>query len=174
MQLTNSITEYGLVSKLFHWLTFVALLIQIPMGFYLVDLDYSDYRIFIEDIHVTLGLSIFYLVLFRLLYKFINPTPALPPAIFSGQKVIAKLNHFALYITLLSVTISGTLKKLFNGESLNFLFKIKLKSDFDKADFFYDIHIYSNYTLIGLISLHIFAVIIHRVLFKENILKRIT
>ena len=61
MQLTNSISEYGLVSKLFHWLTFVALLIQIPMGFYLVDLDYSDYRIFIEDIHVTLGLSIFYL-----------------------------------------------------------------------------------------------------------------
>ena len=91
MQLTNSISEYGLVSKLFHWLTFVALLIQIPMGFYLVDLDYSDYRIFIEDIHVTLGLSIFYLVLFRLLYKLINPTPALPPAIFSGQKVIAKL-----------------------------------------------------------------------------------
>ena len=169
MQLTNSISEYGLVSKLFHWLTFVALLIQIPMGFYLVDLDYSDYRIFIEDIHVTLGLSIFYLVLFRLLYKFINPTPALPPAIFSGQKVIAKLNHFALYITLLSVTISGTLKKLFNGESLNFLFKIKLKSDFDKADFFYDIHIYSNYTLIALISLHVFAVIIHRVLFNMDL-----
>ena len=61
MQLTNSISEYGLVSKLFHWLTFVALLIQIPMGFYLVDLDYSDYRIFIEDIHVTLGLSIFFI-----------------------------------------------------------------------------------------------------------------
>ena len=107
------------------------------------------------------------------MYKFINPTPALPPAIFSGQKVIAKLNHFALYIALLSVTVSGILKKLFNGESLTFLFKIKLKSDFDKADFFYDIHIFSNYTLIGLILLHILAVIIHKILFKENILKRI-
>ena len=174
MQLINSISEYGLVSKLFHWLTFVALLVQIPLGFYLVDLDYSDYRIFIEDIHVTFGLFVFYTTLFRLLYKFINPTPALPPAIFSGQKIIAKLNHFALYICLFSVTISGILKKLFNGESLPFLFKIKLKSDFDKADFFFDIHIFSNYTLIVLISLHILAVIIHKVLFKENLLKRIS
>ena len=173
MQLTNTISEYGLVSKLFHWLTFVALLIQMPMGFYLVDLDYSDYRIFIEDIHVTLGLSIFYITLFRLLYKFINPTPVLQPAIFYGQNVIAKLNHFALYVVLLLVTISGTLKKLFNGESINFIFKIKLKSDFGKADFFYDVHIYSNYTLITLISLHILAVIIHKIFFKENILKRI-
>jgi len=164
MQLTNSISEYGLVSKLFHWLTFVALLFQIPLGFYLVDLDYSSYRIFIEDIHITVGLIVFYTTLFRLLYKFINPTPALPPAIFSGQKIIAKLNHFALYIALLSVTVSGI---------LTFLFKIKLKSDFDKADFFYDIHIFSNYTLIGLILLHILAVIIHKILFKENILKRI-
>ena len=64
--------------------------------------------------------------------------------------------------------------ELFNGESLNFIFKVKLKSDFDKADFFYDIHIFSNYTLIALISLHILAVLIHRVLFKENILRRIT
>ncbi len=173
MQLTNTISEYGLVSKLFHWLTFVALLIQMPMGFYLVDLDYSDYRIFIEDIHVTLGLSIFYITLFRLLYKFINPTPVLQPAIFYGQNVIAKLNHFALYVVLLLVTISGTLKKLFNGESINLIFKIKLKSDFEKADFFYDVHIYSNYTLISLISLHILAVIIHKIFFKENILKRI-
>jgi len=68
MQLTNSISEYGLVSKLFHWLTFVALLFQIPLGFYLVDLDYSSYRIFIEDIHITVGLIVFYTTLFRLLY----------------------------------------------------------------------------------------------------------
>jgi cytochrome b561 len=40
------------------------------------------------------------------------------------------------------------------------------------ADQFYDIHILANYTLIGLISLHILAVIVHRYIFKENILKK--
>ena len=41
------------------------------------------------------------------------------------------------------------------------------------AELFYAIHILSNYTLIALISLHIFAVIIHKVIFKENLLKKI-
>ena len=34
-------------------------------------------------------------------------------------------------------------------------------------------HIVGNYTLIALISLHIFAVIVHKLLFKENLLKKI-
>ncbi|MDC2993336.1 hypothetical protein OAZ25_00625 [Candidatus Pelagibacter sp.] len=32
----------------------------------------------------------------------------------------------------------------------------------------------SNYTLIVLISLHIFAVLFHKIFLKENILKRMT
>ena len=43
---------------------------------------------------------------------------------------------------------------------------------FELADQFYNIHIYSNYTIIALISLHILAVIGHRLLFKDNLLKR--
>jgi superoxide oxidase len=78
-----------------------------------------------------------------------------------------------LYLSVLTITISGILKKLFNGEKLNFFFKdIQIQDNFDLADQFYDIHILANYTLIGLISLHILAVIVHRYIFKENILKK--
>ncbi|MDC3069196.1 hypothetical protein OA263_01865 [Candidatus Pelagibacter sp.] len=41
------------------------------------------------------------------------------------------------------------------------------------AEIFYEIHILGNYTLIVLISLHISAVIIHKIVFKENLLKKI-
>ena len=50
MKLFNSSKEYGLLAKLFHWVTFVALIIQIPFGFYLVGLDFSDRRIDLENI----------------------------------------------------------------------------------------------------------------------------
>lgn len=89
MHLTNTISKYGLISKLFHWLTALLLFIQIPLGFYLVDLDFGKERI-----------------------------------------------------------------------------------NFDLADQFCDIHIIANYTLIALLTLHILAVIIHRFIFKENILKK--
>ena len=174
MRLTNTLTEYGFISKVFHWLSAAVLIIQIPLGFYLVDMDFGDKRLTVESIHVTLGLSIFYLILFRLLYKTLNPTPRLQNSLFPGQKIIAKLNHIFLYVSILVITISGALKKLFNGEELDvFFFNLEIKDNFELAEIFYEIHIVGNYTLIALISLHIFAVIVHKLLFKENLLKKI-
>ena len=174
MKLANTLTEYGSISKIFHWLSAAVLVFQIPLGFYLVDMDFSEKRLTIESIHVTLGLAIFYLTIFRLIYKTFNPTPALQNSIFPGQKIIAKLNHIFLYVAILTITISGALKKLYNGEELDlFFFNLEIKDNFELAEIFYEIHIISNYTLIILITLHIFAVITHKVLFKENLLKRI-
>ena len=62
------------------------------------------------------------------------------------------------------------------GEILNFIFfKYGFKKDnFILADTFYQVHIYANYTLLGLVTLHILAVIIHHVIFKDKILNKIT
>ena len=122
MKLINSSTEYGLISKSFHWLSAAVLIIQIPLGMYLVDMDFSEKRLTIENIHVAVGISIFYLTILRLIYK---------------------------------------------------TFNLEIQDNFELAEIFYEIHILGNYTLIALISLHIFAVLIHKILFKENLLKRI-
>ena len=157
-----------------HWLSAIILLIQIPLGFYLVDLDFGDQRITIEDIHVTLGLTVFYIIIIRLINNILNPTPKLDPSIFKGQRFLAKMNHVLLYIAILAITISGILKKLFNGETLTIFFKeIQINENFDLADRFYEIHILSNYTLIGLILIHLTAVIIHKLFFGDNIIKKI-
>ena len=174
MHFINTLSEYGLLSKVLHWLSALILVIQIPLGFYLVDLDFGEERITFENVHVTLGLIIFYLVIIRLINNTLNPTPKLNPSIFIGQKYIAKLNHVLLYGAILSITVSGILKKLFNGETLVIFFKeIEIKDNFELADQFYNIHIYSNYLIIALISVHILAVITHKLLFKENLIKKI-
>ena len=174
MRLRNNLTEYGYISKIFHWLSAAVLLIQIPLGFYLVELDFNEKRLTIESIHVLLGLTLFYLTLFRLIYKLFNPTPAISNSIFLGQRLLAKLNHIFLYITIFMITISGALKKLFNGETLDvFFLSLKIKDNFNLSELFYDIHVVANYTLITLMSLHIVAVIVHKIIFKENILKKI-
>ena len=139
-----------------------------------MDMDFGEKRLTIESIHVTLGLAILYLTILRLVYKIFNPTPVLQNSIFPGQKIIAKLNHIFLYISVLVITISGALKKLYNGEELDiFFFNLEIKDNFELAEIFYEIHIIGNYALLALITLHISAVIIHKLLFKENLLKRI-
>ena len=174
MHIKNTITEYGLISKFFHWISAILLFTQIPLGYYLVDLDFGQKRIDIENIHVIIGLTIFYLIIFRLIYKTINPTPVLKSNLFWGQNFLAKLNHVLLYVTILSITLSGILKKLFDGETLSIFFKkIKIKENFELTELFYDVHVFSNYLMIALIIIHIMAVIIHKLFFNDNLLKKI-
>ena len=176
MQLSNSKTRYGILAKLFHWITFIALIIQVPFGFYLVGLEFSDRRIDLENIHILVGISIFYITLFRLIWKFLNPSPKEWKSHFKGQALIASANHFLLYLTIFTITVSGILKKLYMGETLNFIFfKYGFEKDnFILADTYYQIHIYANYLLLALVALHIGAVIAHHFIFKDKILKKIT
>ena len=52
MKIINNISEYGIISKLFHWITAILLFLQIPAGFYLVGLDFGEERITVENYHV--------------------------------------------------------------------------------------------------------------------------
>ena len=176
MQLFNSFNKYGLLAKLFHWITFIALIVQVPFGFYLVGLEFSDQRIELENFHILIGISIFYIVLARLIWKFLNPSPKGWRTFFKGQVLIAKINHFLLYVAIFAITISGILKKLYMGEILNFIFfKYGFEKDnFVLADAYYQVHIYANYLLLTLVTLHILAVIVHHFIFKDKILKKIT
>ena len=176
MRIFNSLNEYGLLAKLFHWITFVALIIQVPFGFYLVGLEFSDKRIDLEDIHILVGITIFYITLFRLIWKFLNPKPKEWKSHFKGQTLIASANHFLLYLTIFAITVSGILKKLYMGETLNFIFfKYGFEKDnFILADAYYQVHIYANYLLLALVSLHILAVIVHHFIFNDKILKKMT
>lgn len=176
MSFLNSQKDYGLLAKLFHWITFIILIAQIPFGFYLVGLEFSDRRIDLENIHILLGITVFYITLFRLVWKFFNSSPTEGNSFFKGQIFIAKANHFFLYLSIFAITISGILKKLYMGEKLNFIFFSFgfEKDNFQLADSFYIVHIYANYLLITLVILHILAVVAHHFIFKDKILKKIT
>ena len=176
MNIFNSQKEYGILAKLFHWITFVILIAQIPFGFYLVGLEFSDRRIDLENIHILIGITVFYITLFRLIWKFFNSSPTEGNSFFKGQIFIAKANHFFLYLSIFTITISGILKKLYMGEKLNFIFfRYGFKKDnFQLADLYYEVHIYVNYLLIVLVALHILAVIVHHFIFKDKILDKIT
>ena len=176
MDIVNNKKEYGLLAKLFHWITFIVLIAQVPFGFYLVGLEFSDERIELENIHILVGITVFYLTLFRLIWKFFNPSPSDSKSFFRGQVFIGKANHFLLYLSIFTITLSGILKKLYMGEKLNFIFFNYgfEKDNFLLADTFYEVHIYANFLLIALIALHVLAVIVHHYIFKDKILNKIT
>ena len=103
MSILNNKTKYGLLSKLFHWLTAAGLIVQIPLGFYLVDLDFDQSRVDIENYHILFGLIIFYATLIRLIFKLLTTTPDFKDNAFPGQKFLAKLNHILLSFDIMAM-----------------------------------------------------------------------
>ena len=73
MRLANSADNYGLISKLFHWIMAALIIATYLLGKNLE--NNFEYYYEILMIHNTLGLSILVLAIFRLSWKFINIRP---------------------------------------------------------------------------------------------------
>lgn len=170
----NGKSKYGLISIFFHWITFLILLLQIPLGFYLENLEFSDFKISVENYHSILGMLIFYITLSRLIWKSINVSPNENSKINNWQLIASKVNHWLLYITLLAITISGILKKLLSGESVDLLIiSISLDYfDFELVELFEKIHGNAAIFLLALIVIHISAVFYHHIFLKDQILRK--
>ena len=63
MKITNDTNSYGFLARFFHWITFVILLFQLPLGIYLDNLEFSEFKLSIENIHIIIGMTIFYITI---------------------------------------------------------------------------------------------------------------
>ena len=176
MKFFNNEIKYGIISILFHWITLLILIFQIPLGFYLADLEFSDFKLSIENYHSIFGIIIFYITLLRIIWKFINVSPLETNKIESWQSIVSKINHWLLYLSLLAITSSGVVKKLLSGEDVNFLFtSITLDYfNFEIVEIAEKTHLYATILLIVLMVLHILAVLYHHIFLKDPILKKIS
>src|SRR5690554_232836 len=76
MSLKNSEHHYGWLAVVLHWLVAAVVVGLFALGFWMVDLSYYDewYRKG-PDLHRSIGLILFAVVVFRLLWRFINTSP---------------------------------------------------------------------------------------------------
>ena len=174
MKFRNNKQSYGLLAKIFHWLTFFILIVQLPLGIYLNNLEFSDFKLNVENIHILIGMTIFYLTIFRLIWKSINIFPKNNPSISTIQIIAARISHWLFYVTLLTITLTGMLKLLMAGEEVNFIL-MRYESDYidyNLAELFHTLHSVSAYFLILLFVIHILAVIYHHYFLNDAILKK--
>ncbi|TVQ74077.1 MAG: cytochrome b, partial [Oceanospirillales bacterium] len=103
----NSKVSYGWINIALHWGMALMILGMYPLGLYIVSLGYYDpgYRIY-PNLHRSLGIILAILLLMRLGWRAINPTPrslAQQP----WEKWAAHTAHLLLYVLLMIVLASG-------------------------------------------------------------------
>lgn len=177
MQIRNSSSRFGIVSITAHWLVAVAVFSLFGLGYYMVGLSYYDewYRLG-PHIHRSVGLLLFALVVFRVVWRLLNPMPGALPTHHRWEVVAAHLAHGALYVLLFVAMTSGYLISTADGSSISVFnwFDVpsltgRIKGMEDIAG---EVHYWSTWAIVVLAGVHALAAIKHHVLDKDDTLRR--
>ncbi len=113
--LRNTPEHWGLITRSLHWLIAAMILVQLPLGFLMVDAydawqaGHGDPALVmrLSQAHNTNGFLILILVMLRLSWRLGNPSPELPGALLAWQRFVARVTHIALYALLILFPLSG-------------------------------------------------------------------
>jgi cytochrome b561 len=177
MSLRNTTSRYGSVSIILHWLM-LALIIAVYAAIELRDLypTGSGPREAFKAWHFMLGLSVFFLVWLRLLFRLISPTPQISPPISRWQSVAAKLIHFGLYFVMIITPLLGWMILSSAGKPLLFFgFELPalVAENKNLAKIFKERHEMIAEVGYYLIGLHAAAALFHHYVIRDNTLLRI-
>ena len=173
----NSVTRWGGVSRLFHWSLALVIIGMLAYGWWMNHLAARPDRLFHRSIHADIGYLVLLLMVARLIWRSLNPVPALPEDTPRWQRLAAHVSHGALYgvtivVALLGWAHSGAHKPDYTDWFG--LFRVPQFTSTNKAnaDFYENLHIYAAYVLIALVVIHILAALIHHFFQRDDVLKR--
>ena len=173
----NSQQQYGLLSKLLHWLSALTTIGLFALGYWMVELDYySEWYQGAPHWHESLGILLFLVTIFRLCWRGIAGTPEAIDSHSKTEKLASKMMISLLYLGLFAVFLSGYFISGADGKTIAIFdwFNIPplvLMID-NQEDIAGDIHYYLAYGLILFTLLHALASLKHHFIDKDTTLKR--
>ncbi|WP_421996813.1 cytochrome b [Reyranella sp.] len=94
------------LQRLLHWLMAICVLAMLFIGIFMVSTVRPDY-VPLVALHKTLGVTIFFLVLIRIVVRSISGTPPLPADLPPMMRLGAHLSHYALYALMIAMPLIG-------------------------------------------------------------------
>lgn len=168
--------RYTLTAISLHWLMALLLFGIFPLGIYMHDLPLSPAKLQLYSYHKWIGVTIFLLVLVRLLWRATHTPPPLPDTIPRWQQFASQAVHTGLYGLMLAVPVSGWLMSSAKGFKTVWFGIVPLPDVLakDKAlgEWLGEVHEVLSFTLALLIALHVAAALKHHFLERDDVLRR--
>jgi cytochrome b561 len=175
--LRNTSTHWGSLSRWFHWVLGVAIIGMIAYGWWMNHFSPRPDRYFYRSIHADIGYLVLLFTVIRLIWRGVNPTPALPDDMPGWQRISARVSHVLLYLVTILVAMLGWAHsgaRTPNYASFFGLFNVPQFTSPDKvaAGAYEERHIFFAYTLLALIVLHIAAAAWHHFIKRDRVTSR--
>jgi cytochrome b561 len=176
MTIRNTTVRWGHVSQFLHWLIVVLLIVQVTLATLADDLPLGMKKLALLARHKSVGITILGLVILRLLWRWMNPSPELPNTLKPYERVLANLTHAGLYILLFAMPLSGWMMSSARGFPVSWFGFIQLPDFVSKNKALYDVMLETHETLAWalytIVFLHVAAALKHHFLLKDNVLRR--
>ncbi len=171
--------RYSTTARAFHWVTALLILAIVILGIWIVNFEPKDeaLKLRLYNIHESLGLTLFVIVIARLIYRAANPPAPLPDHVPGPIRLAASVNHVALYVVLLVQPVIGFLGTNAWGFPLEWFGLVPIPSPIGKqpdeiARQFSYAHWIGAILLGTLFAMHIAGVIYHALIRRDGIAQR--
>lgn len=101
--------RYDLASIVLHWTLALLIVVQIGLGWWMNEVlpDHTPFQGQVEGVHISLGLTMFLLVLVRIGVRLTHPAPPSPPGIPLWERALARTSHVVFYLLMLALPLTG-------------------------------------------------------------------
>lgn len=177
MQLRNTPSRYGGVTIVLHWLVAIAIVGLFALGYWMVDLTYyHDWYKRAPDIHRSIGLLLFGVMLLRVVWRLANPAPKPLPEHSRVEVLGAHAVHGLLYLLIFVAMVSGYLISTAGGDPISVFGWFDVPSVTGRVDRMEDlageVHYWATWALVILAGLHGAAALKHHMVDRDNTLRR--
>ncbi|KTD35228.1 cytochrome b561 transmembrane protein [Legionella moravica] len=174
MHIKNSRSGFGIVAIFLHWVIAILIIGLLILGLYMVNLPISLEKLKLYGWHKELGFLVLFLAILRIIWRLSNQMPEL--AIPLLEKIAARSMHWAFYVFMFAMPISGWLITSSAGLPASFFGLFTLPNlvapNEQNRQLFEWIHEWLGYALILAIMLHTAAALKHHFINKDDILRR--
>ena len=173
----NSATTWGLIARLFHWLSALAILFLVGYGFWMTHLIERASRLGHYQTHSLIGWYLLLLIALRLLWRAGNPAPVLPADLPGWERAAAHAAHWVLYTLMFVVSISGwmvadTFRQPIEGTLFGVIPVPHLVSSRTYREAIEGTHMVLSYVLFALVIVHAASALRHHFGRRNRVLLR--
>lgn len=170
------VPRYTAVARLLHWTTAVLVLATIPVGFVLLSLPPGRVQDTLFDLHRSVGVLLFVLVVVRLAWRLGHPPPPLPDDLPAWQRVASASVHGLLYVLLLVQPVIGWWGTSAFGAPIRVFWLFELPplvaKDERLAGQVLGWHGMVGIALAAAIAIHVAAALFHHFVRRDEVLRR--
>jgi cytochrome b561 len=168
--------RYTRTAVALHWLIAVLIFAVFPLGVYMHGLPLSPYKLRLFSYHKWIGVTVFMLAVLRVTWRATHLPPSMPGTMADWEKLAAHATHYALYVLIFIIPVSGWLMSSAKGFQTVWFGVLPLPDlvgkDKELGDMLLEVHKVLNYLLFGLVLAHIGAALKHHFVERDDVLVR--